>query len=74
MATGEFIHRSLAIQRIDEVDATVSVRHLDELAEPVLERFIDAVESGSAIGEEGDSPFEPGDVVVYTDYYRIEEN
>ena len=61
---------TVTLVRTDTVPEGARVRHYDELGEPA-QRLLAAAENGERAA--GSAPgLADGDVVVYTDYYRIE--
>ena len=71
MATSSTTGRSLALRRVESVDETTTVRHVDQLDEETLDAFYRALEGARSPAATGVT-LEPGTVVVATDYYRVE--
>ncbi len=72
MSTSDTVRRTLSLRRTDSVHAAARVRHVDELSESALERFYALLESGSPSTAVDDAEFVDGEVIVFTDYYRVE--
>ena len=72
MLTSDTPAPSLGLRRTDTVRAVDAVRHVDELEEPALDRFLAAVDAGGTVPTVDGPSFDGGEVVVYTDYYRVE--
>jgi len=70
MAVGDTAQSGLAVGTVEEVPADAHVRHFDELSHREQRRFLRLVEEGS-VPREGDGALSPGDVVVFTEYYRV---
>lgn len=72
MALSESTHRRLTVRPVDRVHAADSVRHIDQLSEPARQRFYECVDANSAPVTLEATDLEPGEVIVYTDYYRVD--
>lgn len=72
MSTIDTPHRTLTLHRTDSVQAAPRVRHVDQLDEPTRERFYELVESGSPSAAADDVGLVDGDVIVFSDYYRVD--
>jgi len=60
----------IGVQPTTSIDDGARVRHIDELSEDALERFLALLDGRTPIvGPTAD--LEHGDVVVFTEYYRI---
>jgi len=70
MAIGDTVQSGLTVATVDEVPGDTRVRHFDELSHREQRRFLRLVEEGS-VPREGDGALSPGDVVVFTEYYRV---
>jgi len=68
MALSEIQQSGCSIRRIDSIGAGDSVRHIDELSEDELAAFLDGIDGTVA----STAPLDDGDVIVFTDYYRVE--
>ncbi|WIV68194.1 hypothetical protein [Natrialbaceae archaeon AArc-T1-2] len=60
---------TVVLQEIDAVGSPSQIRHVDQLDERTKEVFYEAVESGAVGTDEAD--LTDGEVIVYTDYYRV---
>nr|WP_238717344.1 hypothetical protein [Natronorubrum halophilum] len=70
MAASELHHRSLRLERVESVTAETSVRHVDQLDAETLESFYTTLEDDLP-GPGADPDLEDGEVIVFTDYYRV---
>ncbi|MFP8956820.1 hypothetical protein ACLI4Y_08830 [Natrialbaceae archaeon A-CW3] len=61
---------SITLHQLPTVDDHRSVRHLDELSEDALERFLELVDGTTTVALE-ETELAVGDVIVFTDYYQI---
>ena len=61
---------SITLRQLPTVDDHRSVRHLDELSEDALERFLELVDGTTTVALE-ETELAVGDVIVFTDYYQI---
>jgi hypothetical protein len=67
MAVGDMIESGARLQEVPPSEAT-DVRHFDQLSHPEQRAFLELHR-----GESPDSvPLDAGEVVVFTDYYRID--
>lgn len=71
MAASELRRRSLALERVESVPADATVRHVDQLDSETFGAFYDAV-TGDHCVSDPTPDLEPGEVIVFTDYYRVE--
>ena len=74
LSSSELLRRPLTLERVASVPADASVRHVDQLDAETLETFYDAVEGDRATLEtdaETDHDLETGEIIVFTDYYRV---
>ncbi|MDS0475191.1 hypothetical protein [Natrinema sp. 1APR25-10V2] len=71
MSTSNTAMPRLRVREVETVGAADAVTHVDELSEETLQRFYEVVESGPVTGLE-DASLEPGEVIVFTEYYRVE--
>ena len=67
----ESVGRAHTARRLESVDPTRNVRHVDQLEPDELEALLALVGTDASIPVEA-SPLEPGDVIVFTDYYGVE--
>lgn len=83
MESSDRIRRPLAVRRVDSAETAPRVRHVDQLSDEALERFVAAVDRAppqpitrlGAVTDGGavtDDAFLDGEVIVFTDYYRVE--
>ena len=70
MVPGELLRRSRYLERVESVAAETTVRHVDQLDTGTLDAFYDAVTQGRPVTE-ADVDLEPGEVIVFMDYYRV---
>lgn len=70
MTTSETVDRLPALRRVESVPADATVRHVDQLEEAALTWFLETLEAGPT-PTAGPIGLEDGDVVVFTDCYRI---
>ena len=70
MATCETSDGPLSLQRTESVHPSDRVRHVDELTDEELDRVIALLESESILPG-GETGFTDGELIVFTDYYRI---
>ena len=76
MATSE-LHRndcpdrSLHLERVETVAAAETVRHVDQLETETLDAFY-ATLTGTQSISVAETNLEPGEIIVFTDYYRVE--
>jgi hypothetical protein len=68
MALSEVQHSGLSVRRVDEVRGSDTVRHVDELSEAELSAFLAGIDGATT----GTAPLDDGDVIVFTDYFRVE--
>ncbi|MFC6716802.1 hypothetical protein ACFQGT_16890 [Natrialbaceae archaeon GCM10025810] len=72
MPTSEALLPSVTLRPIDSIPSDAPVRHVDQLDERALEQFL-ALRSGTSI-DPGEASLEAGEVIVFTDYYRVERD
>ncbi|WIV68638.1 hypothetical protein [Natrialbaceae archaeon AArc-T1-2] len=72
MSSIDTASRTLTIRRTDSVPAAARVRHVDQLEESAREQFYDLVASDSPSAAVDGTSFVDGEVIVFTDYYRID--
>jgi len=70
MALSEVQHSGWSVRRVDSVGSEDTVRHVDELSEVELSAFLAGV-NGASLGA---VPLDDGDVIVFTDYFRVERD
>lgn len=66
----DLLGRPLTVRRVESVDATATVRHVDQLDADELDAFVGLVENDRPTVA-GDVSLEEGEVIVFTDYYRV---
>ncbi|MFC6769476.1 hypothetical protein [Natrinema soli] len=71
MSTCDTAVSRLRVREVETVGAVDAVTHVDELSDETFQRFYEAVESDSTAGL-ADASLEAGEVIVFTDYYRVE--
>lgn len=71
MATSTLRRRSLRLERVDSVATDATVRHIDQLDSETLGAVCRAVSGGRPVTTV-ETDLEPGEVIVFTDYYRVE--
>ena len=75
MATSEQSHtdlgsRQVTVRRVESVAPPATVRHIDQLEAAALEEFLALLGSDRAVTA-AETSLSVGDVIVFTDYYRI---
>lgn len=68
MALSEVQRSGLSVRRVESVRSEDAVRHVDELSDEELSAFLAGVNGASV----GTGPFDDGEVIVFTDYFRVE--
>ncbi|MGQ3411213.1 hypothetical protein ACT4ML_02995 [Natrinema sp. LN54] len=71
MAASTLRRRSLRLERVDSVATDATVRHVDQLDSETLGAVYRAVSDGRPVTT-AETDLEPGEVIVFTDYYRVE--
>ena len=70
MASGELLRRPFVLERTESVPTDATVRHVDQLDTETLESFYETLEGdGSTLDATVD--LEVGEIIVFTDYYRV---
>jgi len=64
-------HHVKTVEPASTDEAWDRVRHVDELSGPALEQFLTLLDGGTTIDTDRDGDLAPGDVIVFTEYYRI---
>ena len=72
MSTNDTATRTLTVRQTESVSSASRIRHVDELSEDALQRLVELVQSGGTAAQSGSMPFVDGEVIVFTEYYRIE--
>ncbi|WP_440763464.1 hypothetical protein [Natronorubrum sp. DTA7] len=70
MTSSDLLRRSLHLERVESVTAETTVRYVDQLDTETLDSFYGALTQGRSISAT-DADLEPGEVIVFTDYYRV---
>nr|WP_160067891.1 hypothetical protein [Natronorubrum halalkaliphilum] len=70
MAASEYHRRSRHLERVESVTADETVRHVDQLDSDTLETVYEAVENDRPIPAT-EFGLEEGEIIVFTDYYRV---
>lgn len=73
LSSDELPGRPLTARRVEPADvaATDSIRHVDQLETATYQAFYDLLEAGQSLPA-SETNLEAGDVIVFTDYYRLE--
>ena len=72
MSTIDTATRALTLSRTDSVHAASRVRHVDELDDATTEQFYGLLASDSPSTAVAEAAFRDGEVIVFTDYYRVD--
>ena len=72
MSTTDTACQTLTLSRIAAVHAASHVRHVDELSDDAVEQFYDLLGSDSPSASVSEAAFDDGEVIVFTDYYRVD--
>ncbi|MFB1063804.1 hypothetical protein [Natrinema sp. H-ect4] len=70
MAASTFRSRSLTLERVESVERDATVRHVDQLDSETLAAFYGAITGDRTVPITA-TDLEPGEVIVFTDYYRV---
>ncbi|WP_436345734.1 hypothetical protein [Natronorubrum sp. FCH18a] len=70
MESSDLLQRSLHLERVESVTADATVRHVDQLDTETLDSFYEALTDGRSIPE-ADVDLELGEVIVFTENYRV---
>ncbi|WP_252698763.1 hypothetical protein [Natronosalvus vescus] len=60
----------ITLRQLSTVDDHRSVRHLDELSDDALERFLELADGNTTVTID-ETDLAVGEVIVFTDYYLI---
>ncbi|WP_049922878.1 hypothetical protein [Halopiger djelfimassiliensis] len=71
LSANEGLRQPLTLRRVESVEPTASVRHVDQLETDTLEEFYAVVEAERSVLSPG-TDLEAGDVIVFTEYYRVD--
>ena len=66
----ESLVRPVTVRPVESVDSAATVRHVDQREPDDLEDFLALVAGDRAVAA-AETPLEEGDVIVFTDYYRV---
>ncbi|MFD1563421.1 hypothetical protein ACFR99_07660 [Haloarchaeobius amylolyticus] len=64
-------HGDLRLERVESVTPDATVRHVDQLDSDALEAVYEAISADRPVPAAG-TGLEPGEVIVFTDYFRVE--
>ncbi len=71
MPASELRRRSLTLERVDSLGSNASVRHVDQLDSETVTAFYEAVSDDREVPA-AETDLEAGEIIVFTDYYRVE--
>ena len=73
LPSDELPGRPLTARRVEPADvaATDSIRHVDQLEAATYQAFYELLEAGQSLST-SELDLEAGDVIVFTEYYRVE--
>ncbi|WP_226480506.1 hypothetical protein [Natrinema amylolyticum] len=78
MAASDFRRRSIRLdhvdvrlERVESVAANATIRHVDQLDTKTLAAVYRAVSEDRPVST-AETDLEPGEIIVFTDYYRVE--
>lgn len=69
MALSEVQRSRLELRRVEAVGGEDTVRHIDQLSEAELRAFLQLSNNGALT----DAPLRTGEIIVASEYYRIEQ-
>jgi hypothetical protein len=72
-ATSEPQRRSVTLERVESVPTDATVRHVDQLDSETLAAFYEAVSTRRPVSASG-TDLEAGEVIVFTEYYRVQRS
>ncbi|MEY7850681.1 hypothetical protein AB7C87_15945 [Natrarchaeobius sp. A-rgal3] len=72
-SASEFPGRPSTLRRVETVESGATVRHVDQLESAALEEFLEML-AGDRSTIPPESELEEGEIVVFTDYYRVERS
>ncbi|ADB62166.1 hypothetical protein Htur_3302 [Haloterrigena turkmenica DSM 5511] len=70
MGSTELLQRRVRLERADSVSSDATVRHVDQLDTDTLEAFYECLEENRPVPESAVN-LEAGEVIVFTEYYRV---
>lgn len=68
MAVGDTVTVRFRVHATDQIPANATVRHVDQLTDAELDAFLRLLDGETVPA----SALEDGQVIVFTDYYRVE--
>ncbi|NGM70789.1 hypothetical protein G6M89_17580 [Natronolimnobius sp. AArcel1] len=71
LSADEPLGRSLTVQRIETADAAASIRHVDQLEAETFEAFYELATADTSL-HAIESGLKPGEIIVFTDNFRVE--
>ena len=73
LSSDELLGRPLTVRAVEPADvaATDSIRHVDQLDSATYQEFYELLEDGQ-LRAASETALEEGEVIVFTDYYRVE--
>ena len=73
LSSDELLGRPLTVRTVEPADvaATESIRHVDQLESSTYQEFYELLEDGQSLAA-SETGLEEGEVIVFTDYYRVE--
>lgn len=69
MALSEAHDSGIRLRRVEGISPNDSVTHVDQLQEEELEALLAGADGGPVLGP---TSLEVGDVIAFTDFYRVE--
>jgi len=66
------VRPGLQLRRVESVNPGERVRHVDQLTERELELFEALVGDDEPVRVDGDTPLSDGEIITFTDFYRVE--
>ncbi|WP_222916954.1 hypothetical protein [Natrinema sp. SYSU A 869] len=64
-------HADVRLERVESVTTNATVRHIDQFDSETLGAVYRAVSEDRPVST-AETDLEPGEVIVFTDYYRVE--
>ncbi|AEH38470.1 hypothetical protein [Halopiger xanaduensis] len=71
LSAGEPLGRRLTVRRVESVESNATVRHVDQLETDEFQEFYNLLEDGQPLPAD-ETALEDGEIVVFTDYFRVE--
>ncbi|WP_439027305.1 hypothetical protein [Haloarchaeobius sp. DT45] len=74
MAVSDIVEGSLRLTAVESVPADATVRHVDQLSEDAFDQMIQLVDDDGPGTLQGlpAADFADGEIIVFTDYLRVE--